>query len=327
MRRRDFISLLCGTTLSLQSVARAQTAKIPRIGILWHAPTAKAQEPYFSAILGGFRDLGYFDSQNIVLEHRFAAETPERFRSMAAELVALNVDVLVTVGPQTAPYARAATTTMPIVFMGVPNPVGSGFVDSLARPGRNMTGLSNFGADILAKRLQFLQDMRPSLSRVALLVNPNNPVTPLYREVTQAAAADLGLENHTFEARTVGELERAFDAMVEAGVEALTINADGLVFQQRTLVGTLALERRLPLGVWSRESFDGGALMSYGPDQVAMCRRAPTFVDKILKGAKPGNLPVEQPTKLELFINLKAARILGLSVPPMLLALADEVIE
>jgi putative ABC transport system substrate-binding protein len=246
---------------------------------------------------------------------------------MASELVGLGVDVLVTVGPQTAPYAKAATTTLPVVFMGVPDPVGSGFADSLSRPGRNMTGLSNFGADILAKRLQFLKDMRPPLSRAALLVNPNNPVTPLYRRVTESAAAELGLENHVFEARSPDELERAFDAMAAAGMQAVTINADGLVFQHRSLVGKLALERRLPLGVWSRESFEGGALMSYGPDQVAMCRRAPAFVDRILKGAKPGDIPIEQPTKLELFVNLKVASTLGLSVPPMLLALADEVIE
>jgi putative ABC transport system substrate-binding protein len=325
MRRREFISLTCGAALAPRSVARAQTAK-PRIGILWHAASAEAQGPYYTAVIEGFRDLGYSDGQNVVLEHRFAAEIPERFRSMAAELVSLHVDVLVTVGPQTAPYAKVAPTTMPVVFMGVPDPVGSAFVDSLARPGRNMTGLSNFGADIVTKRLQFLKDMRPGLSRAALLVNPNNPVTPLYRRVTQTAAIELELENHTFEARSADELERAFDAMVSGGMQAVTINADGLAFQQRTVIGKLTLVRGLPLGVWSRESFEGGALISYGPDQVAMCRRAPVFVDRILKGAKPADLPVEQPTKLELFISLKVARSLGLAVPPMLLALADEVI-
>jgi putative ABC transport system substrate-binding protein len=211
--------------------------------------------------------------------------------------------------------------------MGVPDPVGSNYVDSFARPGRNMTGLSNFGTDIVLKRLQFLKYIRDDLSRVALLVNPNNRLASLYKRVTQAAAAELGLENHTFEARSVDELEHVFDTMVEAGMQAVTINADGLAYQHRSLIGKLTLARRLPLGVWSRETFDGGALMSYGPDQVAMCRHAPVLVDKILKGTKPGDLPVEQPVKLELFINLRIARTMGFSVPPTLLALADDVVE
>jgi putative ABC transport system substrate-binding protein len=326
MRRREFIAVFGGIA-AWPLKPRALTGKIPKVGILWHAGSAEAQGAYYKAVLDGFRDRGYAHGHNIVLEHRFANEMPERFRSMAAELVSLDLDVLVTVGPQTAPYAKAATATLPVVFMGVPDPVGSGYVESLARPGRNMTGLSNFGADIVLKRLQFLKDMRPDLSRVALLVNPNTQLAGLYRRITESSAAELGVENRTFEARSADELQPAFDAMVEAGAQAVTINADGLVFQQRALVGKLALERRLPLGVWSRETFDGGALLSYGPDQVAMCRRAPAFVDKILHGTKPGDLPVEQPTKLELYISLKVARALGVSVPPMLLALADEVIE
>jgi putative ABC transport system substrate-binding protein len=246
---------------------------------------------------------------------------------MAAELLSLPIDVLVTVGPQTAPYAKETSTTIPVVFMGVPDPVGSNYVESLARPGRNMTGLSNFGLDIVLKRLQYLKYMKPDLLRVALLLNPDARVSSLYRRTTDLAAAELGLENQSFEARSADELEPAFDAMARAGMQAVTINADGLAFQQRALIGKLALARRLPLGVWSRESFDGGALMSYGPDQVAMCRRAPAFVDKILKGAAPADLPVEQPVKLQFFINQKVARAFGLSMPPMLLALADEVIE
>jgi putative ABC transport system substrate-binding protein len=326
MRRRDFLSRSCGITILLPTLARAQTEKLPRVGILWHARSAATQEPYYTAVVEGFRDLGYTDGKSIFLEHRFAGEVPERFRTMAADLVALGVDVLVTVGPQTAPYGKSATTTLPVVFMGVPDPVGSSFVNSLSRPGTNMTGLSNFGADILGKRLQFLKDIRPNLTRVGLLLNPNNPVSPLYRRVTDAAAKALGLENVTIEAGSVAHLEPAFDAMTRARVEAVTINADGLVFQQRAFVAKLALDRRIPLAVWSKESFDGGALMAYGPDQVAMCRRSAVFVDKILKGSKPGDLPVEQPTKVDLFINLNVARSLGLSVPPMLLALAEEVV-
>jgi putative ABC transport system substrate-binding protein len=246
---------------------------------------------------------------------------------MTAELVALKVDVLVTVGTQTAPYARDATTSIPVVFIFVPDPVGSKFVDSLGRPGRNMTGLSQFGADIVLKRLQFLKDMIPGLSRVALLVNPNTEVASLYKRVTDTAAAGLGLRNHTFEARSLDELGRAFDAMVKARMQAVTINGEGLAYQQRAYVATMTLARRLPLAVWSRETFEAGALMSYGADQVAMCRRGPVFVDKILKGAKPGDLPVEQPTKLEFLINRKIARVLGLTIPEIMLLRADEVIE
>jgi putative tryptophan/tyrosine transport system substrate-binding protein len=281
----------------------------------------------YTGLLEGFRDLGYVDGRNIILEHRFPNEMPERFRSMSAELVALKVDVLVTVGTQTAPYARDATTSIPVVFIFVPDPVGSHFVDSPRRPGRNMTGLSQFGLDIVLKRLQFLKDIIPGLSRVALLVNPNTEVASLYKRVTETAAAKLGLNNHTFEARSLDELGRAFDAMVKAGMQAVTINGEGLAYQQRASVARMTLARRLPLAVWSRETFEAGALLSYGADQVAMCRRGPTFVDKILKGAKPGDLPVEQPTKLEFLINRKIARALALTIPQIVLARADQVIE
>ena len=188
-----------------------------------------------------------------------------------------------------------------------------------------MTGLSNFGADIVLKRLQFLKELVPKLSRTGLLVNPNTQVAPLYRRVTEAAAAELGLEHRAFDARSLSEIEVAFDAMSGARIQAVTVNGEGVVYQQRDKVAAMALARGLPLGVWSRETFEAGALMSYGSDEVAMSRRAPAFVD--LRGAKPGDLPVEQPTRLEFFVSQKVANSLGLSVPPMLLALADEVIE
>jgi putative tryptophan/tyrosine transport system substrate-binding protein len=326
MNRRDFLPLICGAIAALPSAAHAQKDRIPRIGVLWHAGSAEEEGAYYTGLLQGFRDLGYREGRNITFVHRFPNEMPERFRSMIAELVALKVDVLITVGTQTAPYARDATTSIPVVFIFVPDPVGSKFVDSLARPARNMTGLTQFGADIVVKRLQFLKDIVPDLSRVALLVNPNTEVAPLYKRVTEAAAAQLGLVNHTFEARSVDELDRAFDAMVNAGMQAVTINGEGLAYQQRANIAKMTLARRLPLGVWSKETFDAGALISYGADQVAMCRRGPVFVDKILKGAKPGDLPVEQPTKLEFFVNVKTAKALGLVVPHFLLMRADTVI-
>jgi ABC-type uncharacterized transport system substrate-binding protein len=328
MERRTFFGMIAGSLLGAPLAVEAQqTGRIPRVGVLWHAGSADEEGSYYTGLLEGFRDLGYVDGRNIILEHRFPNEMPERFRSMSAELVALKVDVLVTVGTQTAPYARDATTSIPVVFIFVPDPVGSNFVDSLRRPGRNMTGLSQFGLDIVLKRLQFLKDIIPGLSRVALLVNPNTEVASLYKHATEAAAAGLGLNNHTFEARSLDELGRAFDAMVKAGMQAVTINGEGLAYQQRAYVARMTLARRLPLAVWSRETFEAGALLSYGADQVAMCRRGPVFVDKILKGAKPRDLPVEQPTKLEFLINRKIARALGLTIPQIVLARADQVIE
>jgi ABC-type uncharacterized transport system substrate-binding protein len=328
MERRTFFGMIAGSLLGAPLAVEAQqTGRIPRVGVLWHAGSADEEGSYYTGLLEGFRDLGYVDGRNIILEHRFPNEMPERFRSMSAELVALKVDVLVTVGTQTAPYARDATTSIPVVFIFVPDPVGSNFVDSLRRPGRNMTGLSQFGLDIVLKRLQFLKDIIPGLSRVALLVNPNTEVASLYKRATEAAAAGLGLNNHTFEARSLDELGRAFDAMVKAGMQAVTINGEGLAYQQRAYVARMTLARRLPLAVWSRETFEAGALLSYGADQVAMCRRGPVFVDKILKGAKPRDLPVEQPTKLEFLINRKIARALGLTIPQIVLARADQVIE
>jgi ABC-type uncharacterized transport system, periplasmic component len=182
MERRTFFGMIAGSLLGAPPVVEAQqTGRIPRVGVLWHAGSADEEGSYCTGLLEGFRDLGYVDGRNIILEHRFPNEMPERFRSMSAELVALKVDVLVTVGTQTAPYARDATTSIPVVFIFVPDPVGSKFVESLRRPGRNMTGLSQFGLDIVLKRLQFLKDIIPGLSRVALLVNPNTEVASLYK--------------------------------------------------------------------------------------------------------------------------------------------------
>jgi putative tryptophan/tyrosine transport system substrate-binding protein len=309
MRRRQFITVLGSTFAAGPLVARAQqTARIPRIGVLWHAGSAEEEGRYFTGLIDGLLEHGYTDGLNIILEHRFPNEMPDRFRRMAAELVSLKVDVLIGVGSQTAFYAKDATATIPIVFIFVPDPVGAKFVTSLARPGGNATGLTHFAADLIGKRLQFLGETIPGLSHVALLVNPDTQVARLYTDVTDTVATKLGLTNHTFPARSRDELEPAFDTMVKAGMQAVTINSEGLAYQQRKFIANLAIERRLPLSVWSRETLEAGALMSYGADQVAMCRRAAVFVDKILKGAKPADLPVEEPTKLEFLLNEKTAR-------------------
>ena len=327
MRRRQFLTS-AGALSTWPYLARAQqrAGKIPRIGYLWHAGNAEEEGPYYKALYEGFERLGYIDGRNITLEHRFPNEMPERFKSMAAELVALNVDVLMG-GSIASPYLKNATATIPIVFMFVPDPVGFKLVDSLAHPGGNATGLSNFGRDLAGKRLQILKETVPRLSRVGLLLNPNERSARMYIEVFQSVGAELGLVFQTFEARSLEELEPAFDAMVKAGMQAVILAQGGLIFQGRAVIPKLAIARRLPLSVHSRETFENGALMSYGGDQQEMCRRSAVYVDKILKGANPRDLPVEQPTKFELLINRKVAKALGLTIPPTLLAAATEVIE
>jgi len=327
MKRRAFITLVGGVAAwSLQ--ARGQPAKrMRRVGVLWHAGSAEQEAPYFASLLEGFKSLGYVDGQNIKYEHRFPNEIPERFKIMGAELVSSEIDVLVVVGNNAAPYANNLTTTIPVVFTLVGDPVGLKLVASLARPGGNVTGLASFAAELIPKRLELLKDIVPGLSRVALLANMNAAITPLYVELSQAAAAQLGLTIQTFEIRSPDELETAFDAMAKAGMQGLTTNADGLGFTHRAVIAKFAQARRLPLAAFSRESLEPGALMSYGVDNIAICRRTAVYVDKILRGATPAELPVEQPTKFEFLINLKTANALDIKISPTLLSRADEVIE
>jgi putative tryptophan/tyrosine transport system substrate-binding protein len=328
MRRREFITLFGGTAIAWPLAARAQpTKKIPIVGVLWHACNAEQEGSNFTSLMEGFTKLGYVDGRNIKFEHRFANEIPDRFRSLAAELVLLNVDVFVVVGNNAAPYARDATKIIPIVFTLVGDPIGLKLVDSFARTNGNVTGLSNFTAELIAKRLQLLKEMVPGLSRVAILANANAQISRLYIDLSQAAAVQLGLTVSTFEVHSSADLEPAFEAMVAADMQAVTANADGLASSQKEIIAKLALARRLPLAVWSRDTLDAGALMSYGADSNATCRGVAVYVDKILKGAKPSELPVEQATRFQFFINNKTAKALGLTIPPTLIATADEVIE
>jgi putative ABC transport system substrate-binding protein len=246
---------------------------------------------------------------------------------MAAELVSLNVDVLMASGNNAAPYAKNATNKIPVVFFLVADPVGLKLVSSYPRPGGNATGFSTYSPDAIGWRLQTLKEMIPGLARVALLVNPSFPGSLANVEMSRTAAAKLELAVQTFEVRPREVLEPVFDGMSRRGMQAVTVHADGLAFSGRNLIAKLALAHRMALCAYSRETFEPGALMSYGTDQIAICRRAATYVDKILKGAKPGDLPVEGPTKFEFLINLKTAKALGVTVPPQLLARADEVIE
>jgi putative tryptophan/tyrosine transport system substrate-binding protein len=326
--RREFIMLLGGAAVAWPLAARAQQkGKVPVVGVLWHAGSAEQEGPNFNALVEGFNALGYVDGKNIRLEHRFPNETPDRFKSMAAELVAAKVDVLVSVGATAAPYVKNATTTIPVVFSVVSDPIAAKLVDSLARPGGNVTGLTYFAEELAAKRLQFLKDGIPSLSRVGLLVNPNTYLSGPYIQESQVAATKLGLFLETFEARSLDELEPAFNKIAEAGMQAVSIIPEGVFYQGRAIIPKLALARHLPTCVWSRETLEPGALMSYGPDLLTILRRTAIYVDKILKGAKPGELPVEQPTRLQLFINLKTAKALGIELPAALLSNADDLIE
>jgi len=328
IHRRKFIFALGGAATAWPLGARAQDKRrIPKVGILWHADSAKEEGPLFTTVVEGFRKLGYIDGQTIILEHRFPNEIPERFSSMAAELVALKVDVLMSSGNNAAPYAKNATATIPVVAMLITDPVGTKLIDSIARPGGNVTGLSLFSSELIGKRLQLLKEAVPSVSRVAQLVNPLAQISRLYVDLTKMAADQLGLTVERFEAGSHDELEPAFTAMAKADMQAVLTNSDGLAYAQRELIGQLALKNRLAAAVYVREVLTPGTLLSYGPDILEICRRATVYVDRILEGERPGELPVEQPTKFQFVINLKTADALGIAIPPLLLNQADEVIS
>ncbi len=327
MKRREFITLIGGATVAWPLAPQAQQArKIPLVGYLWHAASADEEEPYYSAIVDGFAKLGYVDGRNIKLEHRFPDEKTERFKSMAAELVSLNPDVLMG-GAITTSYLKDATSSIPIVFMFVPDPIGLHLVRSFAQPGGNVAGFVNFGRDLVGKRLQSLKEIVPGLSRVALLVNSAQPAAQVYIDETNTVAKELGLSIQVFDAHTSDALGPAFDAMMKAKMQALITASGGSFFQWRAIIAKLAINSRLAYCAFSKETFQVGALMSFGADQVQMCQDSVVYVDKILKGAKPSDLPVQQPTKLQFRINLTAAKALGLNVPQSLFAIADEVIE
>jgi len=327
MKRREFVYLLGGALVARPDIVRSQPAKkIPTIGHLWHAGSAKEETPYYEALLEGFSRLGYVDGFNFRLLHRFPNENPERLKSMAAELVSMNVDVLMG-GALASAYLRDATKTIPIVFMFVPDPVGMKFVQSLARPGGNATGLANFGSDLAGKRLQLFKELVPGLHRVGLLATPNNEVSQLTARVLLAAGDQLGLKLKTFEAGSLDEVEPTIDAMAKAGMQGLILAQGGIGFQAKNIIPKLALARGLPVCASSKATFEHGALLSYAADDVELCRQSAVYADKILKGAKPGEIPVEQPTKLELLINLKTAKALGLQVPTHIQQIADQVVE
>ncbi len=325
-------SLLVG--LGVGSLSRAlpafaqQGGKSPRIGVLWHAGSAEEEKIPLGGLVEGFRTLGYIEGKNIALEHRFPNEQPERFVSLAAELVGMKVDVLIAVTRLAALAAQSATTTIPTVFIAVPDPVGSKLINNLARPGGNITGLTNMAVELVPKRMEVLKEAVPGLLRMALLVNVNSPDAGRYIEVAQTAAHPLGVTLQPVEIRTAADIERAFSMITQNRLQGMCLTSDGLIYVKQRRLAQLAQERNLPLIGYTREMAQWpGMLMTYGPSNVALFSRAAYFVDKILKGAKPSDLPVEQPTKIEVIVNLRTAKALGLTIPPSLLLRADQVLE
>jgi putative tryptophan/tyrosine transport system substrate-binding protein len=324
MRRRQFIGLLGGAT-AWPVAARAQRAgkPAPRVGVLLYG-TAET-DPNYGSFRRGLSELGYVENQSIVLEPRFAESKPERLPLLARELVAAKPDLIYVLGGDVAPFVRAATSTIPIVMAVSNDPVQSNLVASLARPGGNITGVTFVASDLAAKRLQFLRDLAPQLARVAVLWNPDH-FDPEYRE-TQAAGKTLGIQVHSLEARSRADLESAYQTALNVGAEALIPVSSRLMTLDRASTINFADRHRLLLatccGPWARE----GALLSYGPDLDEITRRSAAHVDKILHGASPADIPVEQPTRFQLVLNAKRAKALGLTIPEKLLALADEVIE
>jgi putative tryptophan/tyrosine transport system substrate-binding protein len=329
--RRAFLGTVARTLLAAPLAAEAQqAAKIARIGYL--APNLATSPHLREAFRQGLRDLGYVEGRNLVIEYRDAEGKRERLPALAAELVALKVDVIVTEGGNTVVplAAKQATRTLPIVFASAADPVGSGLVTSLARPGGNVTGLSGLSTELVGKRLELLTQAAPGVGQVAVLWLPGVYGERTEKEMltgAEVAARGLGVRLQFVEARGPADFDRAFSDMTRARAGALTVLPSNMFTREHRRLVDLAAKNRLPAVYSLREFVDAGGLMSYAASLTDSCRRAATYVDRILKGAKPGDLPVEQPTKFELVINLKTARTLGLTIPPSVLSRADQIIE
>jgi putative tryptophan/tyrosine transport system substrate-binding protein len=325
MKRRQFISLISGAVAGWPLAARAQQSKpIPRIGVLWHAGNEQEEAIYLGALRQGFSEIGYVEGKHFVLENRFAAEQYERYGPLAVELVASNVDVLVAVTSMAARAAQRATTTIPVVFVAVSDPVAQKFANSLARPGGNMTGLATLMVDMSGKRLALFKEAVPRLSQVTLLANPTSATTRRFVEEYRAAAGSLGLTLQEVQASKPDDLQAAIAAITEGG---LVVVPDNMLFNERKRIAELALSHGLPSMAHISDMTDAGLLMSYGENFSVQFRRVAFYVDKILKGAKPADLPVELPARYEFVINTNTARMLGLHIPPSVLARTDRVVE
>jgi ABC-type uncharacterized transport system substrate-binding protein len=325
IERRKFLATLGGAALTWPLAARAQQAgKLLTIGFMGATPSVESQR--VAAFVQRLRELGWVDGRNLAIEYRWAEGRPERVSEIAAEFVRIRVDVIVTVATPATLAAKQATAVIPIVGAPLSDPAGTGLVASLARPGSNVTGLANQVSDTVGKKLEFLREVVPDLRRLAIVANVGNPASVLEMDEAQATARTLGLEVTTSKIRRAEDIAPAFEALKDRA-DALYIGPDPLMNTNRTRINILAVGARLPTMHGAREYVEAGGLMSYGSNTPDLFRRAAEYVDKILRGAKPADIPVEQPRKFDLVINLTTAKALGLDVPPTLLARADEVIE
>ena len=326
MRRREFVALLGSTALAWPIPARAQQGgKLATIGLLGSG-TAAAQSQWTAAFVQRLRELGWTEGRNVTIEYRWAEGRSERFAEFAAEFVRLKVDVILTHNTPPVIAAKQATSVIPIVFATAADPVDTGLVASLARPGGNVTGLSSQTTDLASKRIELLREVVPGLRQLAFLSQPDNPYVVFDMRQAESAARRLGLETASLEIRRAEDIAPAFEEL-KGRAEALYILPDPLLFTHRLRINTLALGARLPTMHLLREYVEASGLMSYGPNWSDQWRRAADYVDKILRGAKPADLPVEQPTKFDLIINLTTAKALGLMIPEAFLLRGDEIIE
>jgi putative tryptophan/tyrosine transport system substrate-binding protein len=323
MRRRDFIVLVSSTIAACPVDALTQeSSKVWRMGFL-----SQGYEKFYDALFEGLRELGYSEGKNLVVERRYAEGRSERFQEFAAEMVRLKVDIVIVTTTPAALAVKKATTTIPVVFPNAISPVESGVVASLAHPGGNVTGGAAQTAALSTKRLEILKEVVPGLSRIAVLWNAANPALAYPWKQSQAAADELGVSLRSFEVRDPKDIDSAFAVIVQESPDALIVLQDALTLQHRKEIIDFTIEKRLPGMFVAKEWVTVGGLMSYGENLADMYRRGAYFVDKILKGAKPADLPVEQVTKFELVLNLKTAKTMGLNIPALFLATADDVIE
>jgi putative tryptophan/tyrosine transport system substrate-binding protein len=324
MNRRAFVTGLGAVLAAPLSAGAQQAGKVPRVGVLSGGSPSDSRAG--DAWRQGLRELGYVEGQTIVIEYRWAEAKYERFPRLAAELVHLRVDVIVATVAAAVRAAKHATNAIPIVMV-VNDPVAAGFVSSLARPGGNITGMSMMSPEVVGKQLELLRQVVPNISRVAVLANPTNPGNAAQLRQAEVVARTLGMQLHPLEAQSPSEIGRAFAAMTRERADALLVLLDPILADERKQIADLSAKAHVPAMYALRLHVDAGGLMAYGADIFDLYRRGAIYVDKILKGAKPGDLPIEQPTKFELVINLKTAKALGLTIPPSLLLRADQVIE